>query len=171
MKKYLAFVPFLLLVLVVMSSGCTDGTTTVSNSTFNESGITFEYPSTWSLMTTDEIENVSVNPSNAVGGIKSEDSDKLIVIHKFPANGASLSELKTNMQSVYASDNISTISTVEINGKDALVATFTYSNFKVKIIVILVGDNFYTIEMQSDASDYADQEALFNSIQDSIQIS
>lgn len=122
-------------------------------------------------MTTAEIENVSVNPSNAVGGIKSEDENQLIVVHKFPANGASLSELKTNMQSVYASDNISEISTVKINGKDALVATFTYSSFKVKIVVILVGDNFYTIEMQSYASDYADQEALFNSIQDSIQVS
>ncbi len=126
MKKYLAFVPFLLLVLVVMSSGCTDSTTTVSNSTFNESGVTFDYPSTWSLMTTDEIENASINPSNAIGGVQNSDDSIKVMVHKFPSEGLTLSQLKTSMASVYAENNISEISTVNINGRNALVATNFY---------------------------------------------
>lgn len=170
MKKYLAFVPFLLLVLVVMSSGCTD-TTTVSNSTFNESGVSFNYPSSWTAMTLEEVKNISLSPSSAIGGVQSDDQLVKVVVHRFTAGGMSLSDLKTSMAQVYSSSNISAIKTVDINGKEALVASYVASGYKTKIIVFLVGDYYYSIEMQTYTEDYNDKEAIMNTIQDSIQIS
>jgi predicted Zn-dependent protease len=170
MKKFLVFVPFLL--LVVMTSGCIDNNTnsTVPNSTFNVSGVDFTYPGNWTEMTLDEVKNISVNPSNAIGGVQSDDQ-VIVVVHKFSAGGMTLSDLKTSMADVYSSSNISEISTVTINGKDALVATYSDSTYKTKIIVILVGNSYYTIEMQTPIDNYNAKESILNSIQNSIQIS
>lgn len=168
MKRYLIFVSFL--VLVVMSSGCINSDTT-NNQTFNKSGVFFTYPGEWSEMNLTDLKNVSLSPKNAVGGVMNEDQDFIVAVHKYPSGGMSVSALKTQLKSVYASENISNITSKTIDGKKAFIAETTSQGESKKVVAILTSKYIYLIEFWTKTENFAEMQNTINDIVSTIQIS
>ncbi|MCK9150723.1 hypothetical protein [Methanobacterium alcaliphilum] len=168
MKKYVIFVLFL--VLIVMSSGCIN-TDTSTNQTFNKSGVFFTYPGEWSEMNLTDLKNLSLSPESAIGGVISDNETLIVAIHRYPSEGISASTLKGRLKTIYASENISNITAIDIGGKKGFVANTSAKGESKKIVTVLTSKYIYLFEFWSKTTDFSDMQTSINEIISSIQIS
>ena len=173
MKKYFVFV-IAIVALVVMASGCTsqNGNNTTATKAYSANGISFNYPSDWSVINETANEtitgvitgDVSFNQSNGTKG------NGLIVL-KIPNNTNSSSEV-TNIRKQFTNG---TNSTINVAGVSANMTSINASANNVTALLKFVDfskNNFiYLIQYTSVSNGTVTPEGIFDNITQSLQVS
>jgi PsbP-like protein len=167
MKKYFLFV-IAIVGLVVMASGCISqtGNNSTATKTYSANGISFNYPSSWSLI------NQTTHGNNTVIAL----GDSSFMNSTLKGNGVIITKSPKNSNSTVNSSNFkSQISKLNgtktnqtVDGVTANVTTFTtkISNETVLIKSINFEKNNYNYQIQfvTIATDIKSQEQMFNTI-------
>ena len=167
MKKYYLFV-IAIIGLVVMASGCVSqtGNNTTATKTYSANGISFKYPSNWSLINQTTHSNSTVIAIGDSSFNNKTLNGNGVIIIKTPNNSTSTSN-NTNIKSQIAKLN-GTKTTQTIDGVTANVTTYTtkISNETVLIKSISFEKNNYNYQIQfaTIATDVKLQEQMFNTI-------
>ena len=173
MKKYFLFV-IAIVGLVVMASGCISqtGNNSTATKSYSANGISFNYPSNWSLINQTTHGNntyVALGDSSFMNNTLKGNG---VIIIKTPKNSNSSSSNSTNLKSQIAKLN-GTKTTQTVDGVTANVTTFTtqISNETVFIKFINFEKNNYNYQIQfvTISSDVKSQEQMFNMITNSFK--
>ena len=167
MKKYFLFV-IAIVGLVVMASGCVSqtGNNSTATKTYSANGISFNYPSSWSLI------NQTTHGNNTVVAL----GDSSFMNSTLKGNGVIITKSAPNSNSTVNNSNLkSQISKLNgtktnqtVDGTTANVTTFTtkIGNETVLIKSINFEKNNYNYQIQfvTIATDIKSQEQMFNTI-------
>jgi hypothetical protein len=167
MKKYFLFV-IVIVGLVVMASGCIspNGNNSTATKTYSANGISFNYPSSWSLINQTTHSNNTVVALGDSSFMNSTLKGNGIIIVKTPINSNTSTNI-TNLKSQIAKLN-GTKTTQSIDGVTANVTTFTtkISNETVLIKSLNFEKNNYNYQIQfaTISTDTKSQEQMLNTI-------
>jgi hypothetical protein len=167
MKKYFLYV-IAIVGLVVMASGCISqtGNNSTATKTYSANGISFNYPSSWSLINQTSHANNTVVALGDSSFMNNTIKGNGVIIVKTPKNSNSTSN-STNLKSQIAKLN-GTKTTQTVDGVTANVTTFTkqISNETVLIKFINFDKNNYNYQIQfvTISTDIKSQEQMFNTI-------
>ncbi len=176
MKKYI-FVVIAIIALVVAASGCTsqngNGNNSTSTKTYSSNNITFNYPSSWEIISENASENGTVI---AVGDAEIQKNNTTTgngaLIFKLPNtanNTADLNTLKTQVATLNGTN-----STITIAGITANETTFNTSGDnitgQIKLIDFTKGNYLYFIQYTTLSSDFQNQSGLFDIITKSFSV-
>ena len=166
MKKYFIFV-IAVIGLVVMASGCISqtGSNSTATKTYSANGMSFNYPSSWSLINQTTHTNTTIVALGDSSFMNKTLNGNGVIIIKTPKN--SNSTPNTNIKNQIAKLN-GTKTTQTIDGVKANVTTFTtkISNETVLIKSISFTKNNYNYQIQfaTIATDVKSQEQMLNTI-------
>lgn len=130
--------------LVVMASGCTSDEWS-SNKTYTGSGVTFQYPGTWSESSDSKISQIS----GATSGAAVEGSDAWFGFATVDVTNLSTSQrdsLKNTLKKTYNERNLTTEKTVTVDGVSALLlssSTKDASGIYSNVAFWIKGDKVY----------------------------
>ena len=167
MKKYFLFV-IAIIGLVVMASGCIGQTANNSTATktYSANGISFNYPSSWSLINQTTHSNNTVVAFGDSSFMNNTLKGNGVIIVKSPKNSSSTVN-GSNLKSQIAKLN-GTKTSQTVDGVTANVTTFTttISNETVLIKSLSFDKNNYNYQIQfvTITTDVKSQEQMFNTI-------
>lgn len=167
---------FLVLVATTLASGCTSG-----NEVFNANGVTFNYPSGWDNLSTNQVSIGTTDAAPVIASVADPDSIQnnvyktLVAVQKTPANltiDTVTSETKTSL--IDQGVQIVSERNLTVSGVPAteIVYTITVSGeAKKERMILMVKDNVaYSIVCSTTTSDYNSQQSNFDLIINSFQI-
>ncbi len=173
MKKYF-FIVIAIVGIVVMASGCISqtGNNSTATKTYSANGISFNYPSSWSLI------NQTIHTNNTIVAL----GDSSFMNNTLKGNGVFIIKTPENSSSTSTNSNINsriaklngTQTTQTVDGVKANVTTYTtkISNETVLIKSIIFEKNNYNYRIQfvTIATDIKSQEQMFNTIINSLKV-
>jgi hypothetical protein len=169
---------FLVLVATIFASGCTFDT---GNEEFNANGVTFDYPSGWDNLSTNQVSIGTSDAAPVIAAVADSDSIKnnvyktLVAVQK-TSTDLTLSEVVTETKTSLTEQGVEIVSerNLTVSGVPAteLVYTITVSGeAKKERMVLLVKDNTaYSIVCSTTTADYNSQQSNFDLIVNSFQI-
>ncbi len=175
MKKYFLFV-VAIVAIVVMASGCTSqtGNNSTSTKTYSANGISFNYPSSWSIINETSNENGTVI---ALGDADIQKNNTVkgngVTIIKVPQNtnsSADLANLKTQFAGLNGTNSTETIAGVTAN-ETTITTKINNATAQIKFIYFEKNNFIYLIQYATLSSDFQTQQGLFDSITKSFQAS
>jgi PsbP-like protein len=168
----------LVLVAVTFASGCTFDT---GNQVYNSNNVTFNYPSGWDKLSTDQVSIGTADAAPVIAAVADGDSIQnnvyktLVVVQKTPTDLA-LSTVVSETKTSLTAQGVEIVSerNLTVSGVPAteIVYTITVSGeSKKERMVILVKDNVaYSIVCSTTVADYSSQQSNFDMIINSFQI-
>jgi hypothetical protein len=177
MKKNMVLL-FLVLVATTFASGCTIDT---GNEVYNANGVTFDYPSGWDNLSTNQVSIGTSDAAPVIASVADPDSIKnnvyktLVVVQKTPTD-LTLTTVASETKTSLTEQGVEIVSerNLTVSGVPAteLVYTITVSGeAKKERMVILVKDNVvYSIVCSTTLADYTSQQSNFDLIINSFQV-
>ena len=162
---------FILIIYNFSWTGSAETANPVSTSFFSSSGVSFEYPSTWTISTQKS------GDDTIISGVKNEFSlfgVAPLTVQITPNYGISEEGLKKQMENTVPGDGWSKVSnsTTIIDGKTAYVEVYEVNsiwppvwNNKLEIITLAKDNNTYTILLQASKDKFDEEhfEIILNS--------
>jgi hypothetical protein len=173
MKKYFLFI-IAIVALVVMASGCVSqtGSNSTATKTYSANGISFNYPSSWSLTNQTTNGNSTVVALGDSSFMNNTLKGNGVIIVKTPQNSNSNKNM-TNAKSQLAKLN-GTKSTQTIAGVTANVTTFNTKIGNETLLIKSINfekNNFnYQIQFASISTDIKSEEQMINTVINSLKV-
>lgn len=176
MKRYI-FLVLAILAVVVFASGCTTST----SQTYNESGVSFDYPMGWTKLSASQMSTEVEGAAPMVAAVADEDSisnntyQTLVAVQKTNSTGT-LDEGVSASKSALESEGAVVVSESNLTVDGSTAREFTYTmkigsvDKKESIIIFEKNNYIYAITLSAKASDFDSQKENFDMIIKSFKV-